>query len=52
MAANKLQAAGMISSTRGQITVLDRQGIESVACECYKMVKREFDRLLPEEIAS
>jgi len=52
LAAQKLQAAGLIHSVRGCIQVLDRAGIESTACECYKIVKREFDRLLPEEIAS
>lgn len=52
LAAQKLQAAGLIRYTRGSITVLDRAGIELQACECYKIVKHEFDRLLPEEIAS
>ena len=52
VAAQKLQAAGMIRYARGSITVLDRSGIESLACECYKIVKDEFDRLLPGEIAS
>jgi CRP-like cAMP-binding protein len=52
VSAQKLQAAGLIRYVRGHITVLDRAGIESHACECYKIVKHEFDRLLPEEIAS
>lgn len=52
LAAQKLQAAGLIRYTRGCITVLDRTGIELHACECYKIVKDEFDRLLPGEIAS
>lgn len=52
MAAQRLQAAGWIRCGRGSITVLDRAGLESHACECYKIVKLEFDRLLPEEIAS
>jgi CRP-like cAMP-binding protein len=52
VSAQKLQAAGLIHYVRGHITVLDRAGIESLACECYKIVKHEFDRLLPEEIAS
>lgn len=52
VAAQKLQVAGLIRYARGSITVLDRTGIESLACECYKIVKHEFDRLLPEEIAS
>jgi len=52
LAAQKLQVAGLIRSARGCITVLDRAGVESVTCECYKIVKHEFDRLLPGEIAS
>jgi len=47
-AAGKLQALGLIHYSRGRITVLDRLGIEAKACECYEVVKREFDRLLPE----
>ena len=46
-AAGKLQAAGLIHYTRGQIAVLDRPRLESRACECYSVVKKEFDRLLP-----
>lgn len=45
-AAGKLQQAGFIRSRRGHITVLDREGIEDHACECYNVVKTEFDRLL------
>jgi CRP-like cAMP-binding protein len=45
-AAGKLQRAGLISYRRGHITVLDRSGLESHACECYKVVKTEFHRLL------
>lgn len=52
LAAQKLQTAGLIHYVRGCISVLDRSGIEAMACECYKIVKHEFDRLLPEEIAS
>ena len=47
-AAGKLQALGLIHYSRGRITVLDRPGVEAKACECYEVVKREFDRLLPE----
>jgi CRP-like cAMP-binding protein len=47
-AAGKLQVLGLIHYSRGRITVLDRPGIEAKACECYEVVKREFDRLLPE----
>jgi len=46
-AAGKLQAAGLIHYSRGKITVLDRKRIEERACECYGVVKKEFDRLLP-----
>ena len=45
--AGKLQAKGLIRYSRGRITVLDRPGLEAVCCECYAVVKREFDRLLP-----
>ena len=45
-AAGKLQRAGLIEYRRGRITVLDRPGLESRSCECYAVVKREFDRLL------
>ncbi len=45
-AAGKLQHAGIISYRRGHITVLDRPGLEAHVCECYKVVKKEFDRLL------
>jgi CRP-like cAMP-binding protein len=46
-AAGKLQAAGLIEYTRGRIRVLDRKRLESAVCECYGVVKREYDRLLP-----
>lgn len=46
VAAGKLQAQGIIRYSRGQITVLDRLGLEQLACECYAVVKRETDRLL------
>ena len=51
-AAGKLQNAGLIHYSRGRITVLDRPGLEANACECYQVVKKEFDRLLPDIIAS
>ena len=47
-AARKLQEAGLIQYSRGHITVLDRSGIEARTCECYAVVKRESDRLLPD----
>ena len=46
-AAGKLQDAGLIQYRRGKITVLDRPGLEARSCECYQVVKTEFDRLLP-----
>jgi CRP-like cAMP-binding protein len=46
-AARRLQSAGLIQYNRGHITVLDRAGIEQRTCECYAVVKRESDRLLP-----
>ncbi|MBA4281875.1 MAG: Crp/Fnr family transcriptional regulator [Ralstonia sp.] len=46
-AALKLQAAGLIRYARGHISVLDRPGLEHRTCECYRVVKMEYDRLLP-----
>jgi len=46
-AAGKLQEAGIIHYSRGHITVLDRALLEKRVCECYTVVKREMDRLLP-----
>jgi len=46
-AAGKLQDAGLIRYHRGKIVVLDRPGLEARTCECYEVVKRELDRLLP-----
>ncbi len=43
----KLQQAGLIRYARGRITVLDRPGLEKRTCECYAVVKKEYDRLLP-----
>lgn len=47
-AAGNLQRAGLIEYHRGHITVLDRAGLEDRACECYAVVKKETDRLLPD----
>lgn len=47
----KLQKAGLITYARGHITVLSRKGLESRTCECYAVVKREYDRLLPDILA-
>ena len=49
-AAGKLQADGLIAYTRGHIKVLDRARLEKRVCECYAVVKREYDRLLPYKI--
>jgi len=43
----KLQNAGLIRYARGHIHVLDREGLEARTCECYGVVRREYDRLLP-----
>lgn len=51
-AARKLQSAGLIAYRRGHITLLDRQGLEDNVCECYGVVKKEYDRLLPDRIAT
>ena len=47
----KLQTAGYIRYSRGRIKVLDRKGLEAATCECYAVVKKEYDRLLPETFA-
>jgi CRP-like cAMP-binding protein len=49
-AAGDLQRAGLIEYQRGRITVLDRPGLEQRTCECYAVVKREYDRLLPDRL--
>jgi CRP-like cAMP-binding protein len=46
-AAGHLQTAGLIHYSRGHITILDRAGLEKRVCECYGVVRKEFDRLLP-----
>jgi CRP-like cAMP-binding protein len=50
-AALRLQEAGLIRYARGHITVLDRPGLEQRTCECYAVVKNEYDRLLPNPVA-
>jgi len=47
----KLQKLGLIRYARGHITVLDRPGLEQRTCECYAVVKKEYDRLLPARTA-
>jgi CRP-like cAMP-binding protein len=51
-AALELQKAGVIRYARGHITVLDRPALEGRTCECYSVVKREYDRLLPKQMAT
>jgi CRP-like cAMP-binding protein len=46
VAAKQLQARGVISYVRGTITLLDRPKLEATVCECYRVVKNEYDRLL------
>ena len=50
-AALKLQKSGLITYSRGRISVLDRAGLEKSTCECYGVVKKEYDRLLPAQTA-
>ena len=50
--AMKLQQAGLIRYSRGHILVLDREGLEKRTCECYGVVKKEYDRLLPAAAAT
>jgi Mn-dependent DtxR family transcriptional regulator len=52
MAAGKLQNDGLIEYQRGRITVLDRAGLAKRTCECYAVVKQEYDRLLPKTMAT
>ena len=47
-----LQEAGLIDYSLGRIRVLDRQGLEKRTCECYAVVKKEYDRLLPNKLAA
>jgi CRP-like cAMP-binding protein len=50
--AGKLQKLGLIEYSRGHIVVLDRPALETHACECYAVVKKEFERLLPPGVAT
>jgi CRP-like cAMP-binding protein len=52
VAAGTLQEAGLIKYSRGHITILDRPKLERRVCECYAVVKKEMDRLLPDKISS
>ena len=46
VAARVLQNAGLIHYSRGQITIIDRDGLEAAACECYRIVKQKFDQMV------
>jgi CRP-like cAMP-binding protein len=48
----KLQSAGLIQYARGHIAVLDRPGLEKRSCECYAVVKKEYERLFPVKLAT
>jgi len=50
-AANALKRDGLIKYTRGQVTILDRAGLQKRSCECYSVTKREFDRLLGADLS-
>ncbi len=50
-AAGKLQKLGVVTYSRGRITVLDRVKLEQLSCECYAVVKKETDRLMPAQLA-
>ena len=50
--ANKLRESGLICYSRGKVSLLDRAGMQSKACECYQVVKREIERLLPDRSAT
>jgi CRP-like cAMP-binding protein len=51
-AALKLQKLGLIRYSRGHISVLNREGLEGRTCECYAVMKKEYDRLLPDRVAA
>jgi hypothetical protein len=42
-----LKTAGLIRNSHGQVTIIDRQGLEAASCECYRTVRNEYERLLP-----
>ena len=50
-AAGQLAKAGLIDYQRGRIRILDRPGLEARVCECYAVVKHEYDRLLPRQVS-
>ena len=52
LAAHNLKRLKLIEYSRGQVTILDRKGLERHSCECYAVSKREFDRLLGEPLGA
>ncbi|WP_245602821.1 Crp/Fnr family transcriptional regulator [Gloeothece verrucosa] len=50
LVAATIQKAGLIQYRRGQMTIIDRDGLESICCECYGIVKAEFERLLDDHL--
>lgn len=46
LAAGMLQKAGLIHYVRGEVTICDREGLEAAACECYQVIRKEFERLV------
>jgi len=47
VALGMFKTAGLIANSQGKITILDEKGLEAAACECYRVVREEVDRLLP-----
>jgi CRP-like cAMP-binding protein len=52
VAVGKLQADGIINGARGRVQIIDRQGLEAASCECYQVVRKEYQRLLGREALS
>ena len=46
VAVGTLKAGGLIRNTHGQVTIVDRHGLEEACCECYRAVRNEYERLL------
>ena len=46
VALGTLRAAGLIRNTHGQVSIIDRAGLEAASCECYRTVRNEYERLL------